>query len=59
MSRRLDSGALTKAKLESSGLMSLLYEQKVVGVGRLGLSAHLDTTKPTTAAPLIGFSWTL
>lgn len=54
--RRLETGGLIKGKLDHTGGVSLLYEQTVPGMGKLGLSAQLDATQPSKVSPSLGFA---
>ncbi|WIA12235.1 hypothetical protein OEZ85_012301 [Tetradesmus obliquus] len=54
--RRLDSGGLLKARVDQSGLLSLLYQQAVPGMGQLALSCGLDALNVNKVAPSVGFS---
>lgn len=53
--KKLAGGSLAKAKLESSGLLSLLYETKLSGGEKLAGSLQLNATNFATA-PKYGFA---
>lgn len=54
--RRLDNGALVKAKIDQAGLLSALYEQKLAGGEKLVVSTQFDTLNTSNAAPKVGFA---
>eukprot|EP00877_Chromochloris_zofingiensis_P011282 jgi/Chrzof1/6407/Cz18g09150.t1 len=54
VAHRLESGALTKAKVDHQGLLYLLYESRIQEGSRITLSCQLDTAAATTSAPKVG-----
>lgn len=56
LAHKAPSGALVKGKLEHSGLLALLYEQKVEGLGRLALTAATDASAVTSTTPKVGLT---
>lgn len=51
---RLENGSLFKAKVNQTGLASLLYEQRLASGERLALSTQLDTINIGAKAPKVG-----
>jgi voltage-dependent anion channel protein 2 len=56
ISRRLENGALLKTKLDHTGLLSALYEQRLATGERFVLSSQLDTLNVGGKAPKVGFA---
>lgn len=56
--KRLDGGALTKAKLENTGILSLLYEQSLQPNAKIALSSQINALD-LNAAPKFGVGFDL
>jgi voltage-dependent anion channel protein 2 len=52
--RRLDTGAISKLRVENNGLVTLLYEQEVKPRTKAGFTLQMDATN-TQAQPKLGF----
>ena len=53
--KRLDSGALAKARLDNTGIASLLYETELKPLTKLALSSQFDATD-LSKAPKFGLA---
>lgn len=53
---RLDNGALLKTKVDHTGVLSALYEQRLSTGERVVLSTQLDTLAVGAKAPKLGFA---
>jgi len=54
--KRLDNGALVKAKIDNNGILSALYEQRMSSGEKLVLSTQLDTLNTSNKGPKVGFA---
>ncbi|DBA78161.1 TPA: hypothetical protein ACH3X2_008127 [Trebouxia sp. C0005] len=57
-SKRLRDGALTKAKVQNNGNVTLLYEAELKPKTKIGISGQFDATNPNTK-PKVGFAFDL
>jgi hypothetical protein len=53
------AGGLVKARVQHTGLLSLLYQQSLPGVGQAGATCSLDPTQAHKVVPSFGLSLTV
>ena len=56
LSKRLEGGAVTKVKLDNSGLVSVLYEQDLRGRTKMAVSSQFNALD-LNAKPKFGFGY--